>query len=129
MSLYINKEYYLNEFKGTMIPENDVENFLELAQEKIDSITYNRIVALGFENLTEFQRNKISKAICYQAEYIAENGYNNENKSDISSYNVLDISINLKEKDASQKTNADNLCMSEIAYDFVKKTGLTGGLV
>lgn len=129
MSLYINKEYYLNEFKGTLIPENDVENFLELAQEKIDSITYNRIVGLGFDKLTEFQRNKISKAICHQAEYIAQNGYNNANMSNISSYNILDISINLKDKDASQKTNAEKLCMSEIAYDFVKQTGLMGGLV
>ena len=30
--------------------------------------------------MTEFQRDKVKKAICYQAEYIYENGFNNEIK-------------------------------------------------
>ena len=97
---------------------------MELAQEKIDSITYNRIVAIGFENLTEFQKEKISKAICYQAEYIFQNGYNDENNRDISSYSVLDISVSVD--NSNNKTIAQKVNMSEIAYDLVHKTGLDG---
>lgn len=125
MTLYVDKEYYLNKFKRKQIPENDVEEYLELSQEKIDSITYNRIVAIGFNNLTEFQKEKISKAICFQAEYIFNNGYNDENNRNISSYSVLDISVSVDNSD-SNKTKAQKLNMSEIAYDLVHKTGLDG---
>ena len=125
MTLYVSKEYYSNTFKGKTIPDEDIEKYLELAQEKIDSITYNRIVAIGFDNLTEFQKEKISKAICYQAEYIFKNGYNDEDNRDISSYSVLDISISVDNSN-SNKTKAQKLNMSEIAYDLVHKTGLDG---
>ena len=125
MTLYVDKEYYLNKFKGKQIPENDVEEYLELSQEKIDSITYNRIVAIGFNNLTEFQKEKISKAICFQAEYIFKNGYNDEDNRNISSYSVLDISVSVDNSN-DNKTKAQKLNMSEKAYDYVHKTGLDG---
>ena len=126
MTLYVDKEYYSTTFKGKLIPNDDIEKYLELAQEKIDSITYNRIVGIGFNNLTEFQREKISKAICYQAEYILENGFNNENNGNIASYSVLDISVNV---DANKRTQAQKVNMSEIAYDLIHKTGLDSGLL
>ena len=125
MTLYVDKEYYLNIFKGNIIPDKDIEKYLELSQEKIDSITFNRIVAIGFNNLTEFQRGKISKAICYQADYIFQNGYNDENNRNISSYSVLDISVSVDNSN-DNKTIAQKLNMSEIAYDLVHKTGLDG---
>ena len=125
MTLYVDKEYYSNTFKGRNIPDEDIEKYLELAQEKIDSITYNRIVAIGFDNLTEFQKEKISKAICYQAEYISQNGYNDENNRDVSSYSVLDISVSV-DNSSDNKTKAQKLNMSEMAYDLVHKTGLDG---
>ena len=125
MLLYVNEEYYTDVFEGNVLPDEDIEKYLELAQEKIDSITYNRIVAIGFENLTEFQKDKISKAICYQAEYIFRNGYNDEDNRDISSYSVLDISVSVDNSN-DNKTIAQKLNMSEMAYDLVHKTGLDG---
>lgn len=97
---------------------------MELAQEKINSITFNRIVKIGFDNLTEFQKEKISKAICHQANYIFANGFDNENNSDIASYSVLDISVNVQSKDESQKTEAELEHMSPMAYNLVHQTGL-----
>ena len=123
MALYVNKEYYLNDFKGNILSDDEVEKYLKLAQEKIDSITFNRIVKIGFDKLTEFQKEKIKEAICYQAEYIFENGYNNENNRDIASYSVLDISVS-KDNSSSNKTIAQKENMSETAYDYVHKTGL-----
>ncbi len=124
MALYVNKEYYLDTFKGT-IPENEIEKYLKLAQNKIDRITLNRIVGIGFENLTEFQKEKVREAICYQADYIKENGYNDEDNNNISSYSVLDISVNVKDLSEESKTKAKKECMSEIAYDAIIQTGLT----
>ena len=123
MTLYVDKKYYSDEFKGNEVPINEIEEYLRLAQEKIDSITFNRIVAIGFNNLTKFQQEKIRDAICYQAEYIYENGYNNEDNRDASSYSVLDISVSVDNSN-SNKTIAQRKNMSEMAYDYVHKTGL-----
>lgn len=127
MTLYVNEKYYSDEFSGVKLPDDEIEKYLKLAQEKIDSITFNRIVAIGFDNLTEFQKEKIKEAICYQAEYIFENGYNNENNRDISSYSVLDISVS-KDNSGSNKTLAERNNMSEMAYDYINKTGLDSKL-
>lgn len=127
MTLYVDKKYYSDEFKGNEVPIDEIEKYLRLAQEKIDSITFNRIVAIGFNNLTKFQQEKIRDAICYQAEYIYENGYNNEDNRDASSYSVLDISISV-DNSYSNKTIAQRKNMSEMAYDYVHKTGLDSKL-
>ena len=127
MTLYVDKKYYSDEFKGNEVPINEIEKYLRLAQEKIDSITFNRIVAIGFNNLTKFQQEKIRDAICYQAEYIYENGYNNEDNREASSYSVLDISVSVDNSN-SNKTIAQRKNMSEMAYDYVHKTGLDSKL-
>lgn len=127
MTLYVDKKYYSDEFKGNEVPIDEIEKYLRLAQEKIDSITFNRIVAIGFNNLTKFQQEKIRDAICYQAEYIYENGYNNEDNRDASSYSVLDISVSVDNSN-SNKTMAQRKNMSEMAYDYVHKTGLDSKL-
>lgn len=127
MTLYVDKKYYIDEFKGNKVPINEIEKYLRLAQEKIDSITFNRIVAIGFNNLTKFQQEKIKDAICYQAEYIYINGYNNEDNRDVSSYSVLDISVSVDNSN-NDKTIARRKNMSEMAYDYVHKTGLDSKL-
>lgn len=127
MTLYVDKKYYSDEFKGNKVPINEIEKYLRLAQEKIDSITFNRIVAIGFNNLTKFQQEKIKHAICYQAEYVYVNGYNNEDNRNVSSYSVLDISVSVDNSN-SNKTIAQRENMSEMAYDYVHKTGLDSKL-
>lgn len=124
MNQYVNKEYYTDTFEGTTIPDNEIDKYLKLAQEKIDDITYNRIVGIGFDNLTDFQKECVSKAICYQAEYYSVNGINS--LSNVSSYSVLDISINV---DKSHETEAQKKDMDEFAYMNIKKSGLTSGLL
>ena len=124
MSQYVTKEYYINIFKGTEIASDDVEKHLELAQEKIDDITFNRIVKIGFDNLTDFQKENIQKAVCRQAEYYFKNGINSS--SSVSSYSVLDITVNV---DNSSETEAQKACMDEFAYMYIKKTGLMGRLL
>ena len=123
MSQHATSEYYTDTFKGKLLPKDEIDRYLQEASEKIDSITFNRIVAKGFDNLTEFQKEKVQKAVCYQAEYIFENGYNDEDNQDIASYSVLDISVNVKTD--VEKTQAEKECMSEKAYDLINKTGLT----
>ena len=117
MSQYADAEYYKSSFRGTTIPENELEKYLKIASEKIDTLTFNRIEYLGYANLTAFQQGKIKDAVCYQAEYIFENGVE---PSNLSSYGVLDISVSISEK----KTVASQNGASEMAYDLLEKTGL-----
>lgn len=121
MTLYVNADYYFSTFEGTLLVNDEVEKYLKKAQEKINSITHNRIVRIGFNNLTKFQQEKVKEAICYQADYIKENGYN-DNNGNISSYSVLDISVNV---DKTTKSAAESEYMSEEAYDLINQTGLS----
>lgn len=124
MGQYVTTEYYLNAFGGASITPNEIDNYLKLAQEKIDDITFNRIVGIGFDNLTDFQKECVRKAICYQAEYYFANGINS--MSNVSSFSVLDISINV---DKSTQTEAEKKDMNELAYINIKKSGLASGLL
>lgn len=122
MSQYVDNTYYYNIYNGT-ISASDLSKYLKLASEKIDEVTFNRIVRIGFNNLTDFQKEKVKEAVCYQADYIYENGYDEENMRGISSYSVLDISVT---KDGNGTiTEAKKKHMSSYAYDQIQKTGLT----
>lgn len=118
MSQYVNSEYYANTFKGTVIPANDVDKYLLKASEKIDELTFNRIVKIGFDNLTDFQKEKVQRAVCSHADYIYENG---TEMGQISSYSVLDISISVDNKNTTEAKYGVN----SDTYNLLKQTGLT----
>ncbi len=124
MSQYVTTDYYLNVYGGTTITPSELNNYLQLAQEKIDEVTFNRIIGIGFDNLTDFQQENIRKSICRQAEYYFENGVSP--LSIVSSYSVLDVSVNI---DTTNETEAHKACMDEFAYMCIKKTGLTSRLL
>lgn len=117
---YITIEDYKKYWDLSLKPEEDkiLEKNIILAQEKIDSLTKNRIVARGFENLTNFQKEKIKMAMYYQVAYIEENGLES---SDVSAYSILDISITVGKE---TQTKAQKLNMSSIALEQLEKTGL-----
>lgn len=124
MKSYADVDYYNNEFCGDKIitDEKDLIEKLILASQKIDEITYNRIVGKGFNNLTKFQQLKIKEAVCFQANYIFENGCE---ASDITSYGVIDINVSVGEK----TTEAQVLNVSAMAYSNIKQTGLRNGIL
>ena len=71
---YVDAVYYLTEYGGTTIPETDLERFLKRANDQVDSMTYNRIVSVGFDQLTDFQQERVKQAVCAQADFIAQYG-------------------------------------------------------
>lgn len=122
MSQYVSIEQYLNTFHGSKIPENDLNEFLTLASEKIDELTFNRIVKIGFENLTDFQKEKIQKAVCLHADYIYENG---TEIGQISSFSVSDITVSVDNKNSIEAKYGTN----SNVYNYVKQTGLMCGVI
>ena len=59
--MYAGIEYYKETYKGNL---DDAENALRRASRHIDTLTYNRIVEKGFDNLTEYQQEIITECAC-----------------------------------------------------------------
>lgn len=87
---YADENYYFNDFKGKILPEESAGSQLRQASRHIDSLTYNRIVGRGFSNLTEFQQEVIREVCCLQAEFECENA--DEINTILSSYSINGVS-------------------------------------
>ncbi len=119
--MYLTVEEYRNLSDGKAdrdLTEKEIIKNLSLAELKIDELTFNRIPHIGFDNLTEFQKGRIKKAMYEQAIHIMENGYE---EIQVQSYDVLDISVTVAQDSSSQ---ADRLNVSPVALALLKQTGL-----
>ncbi len=76
---------------GGEIPPEKIEERLRHASRQIDTLTYNRIVATKFENLTEFQQGIIKESCCLLADFLYENG--DLLNSALNSYSVNGVSM------------------------------------
>lgn len=121
MASYIEKNYYLNTYKGTIIPEDKIEEKLEEASMHIDTLTFNRIVKIGFNNLTQFQQEIISKVICKLADFEYEN--QDLLKTPFSSYSINGVSANFGTSWNIQVQNG--VAISKDDYALLSQTGLT----
>lgn len=71
-------------------PGEGFERNLLQASRHIDSLTFNRILAKGFDNLTAFQRELIKEVCCEQARFEMENA--DEINMILSSYSINGVS-------------------------------------
>lgn len=123
MSQYVSSDYYLNTYGGKTITDiNTLNNELLKASEKIDDLTHNRIVKIGFDNLTEFQQEKIQRAVCLHADYIFNYG---ADYGEITSYSVLDINVSINKKSSIEA----NFGTTREVYNLIKQTGLATGIL
>ena len=117
---HVDDNYYKNEFKGKMLSEAELEQKLMLASLDIDSLTYNRINSVGFDNLTEFQKERIKLSICLHAEFMAE--YGEMLDSPISGYSAGTTSVQFKQDNIISQNGVKT---SNSAFNLLKQTGLT----
>lgn len=73
------------------IPAEELDSFLHKASRQIDSLTFNRIVAVGFDNLSEFQRDIIKESCCRLTDFLHENA--DLLDSALNSYSVNGVSM------------------------------------
>jgi len=71
---YVTATDYVRIREGGALPELERSKWLQLAQQDIDLLTYNRILAQGFKQLSPNQRETIQLAVCLQAEFLFEYG-------------------------------------------------------
>lgn len=118
--MYANAEYYKNTYKGNL-EDADVEKALNKASRHIDTLTYNRIVAIGFDNLTEYQQGIIKECECLMAEWETENAdYIN---SMLSSYSLNGASMSFTGNSASAMI-CNGVAVSRDIYSHLSKCGL-----
>lgn len=93
---------------------------LRQASRHIDSLTYNRIVAAGFENLTEFQQEIIKEVCCRQAQFEVEN--EDAICSVLSSYSINGVSMQFGS--SWNVFTEHGVAMRRDVYSLLQQTGL-----
>ena len=112
--------YFNGDYVGA-IPEEKLQNALSDASRHIDSLTFNRILGIGYDNLTEFQKEILSLVCLKQAEF----EYENEEilQSILSSYSINGVSMGL-DTGGWNVFVQNGIVMKRDVYDLLKQTGL-----
>ena len=86
---YVTVEEYKKNYND--IPDDSIEKSFKKASRHIDTLTFNRIQGIGFDNLTEFQKEIIKEVTCELANF----EYENEDviTSVLSSYSINGVSM------------------------------------
>lgn len=114
------KAMYLNpdEYKGS-IPADEVEGRIKDACRAVDSLTFNRIVRKGFENLSEFQQEIIKEAVAKHMDFAYDNAEMLD--SPLSSYSISGVSMSF---DRSKTLNVGGIITTGEVYNLLMQTGL-----
>ena len=83
---YVTSDYYLNDFHGEEVQEDDFPSLEERAAEIIEELCMYRIKESNMESYSPDIQERIKKAICAQIEYLDANGGSEmDNGADIQS--------------------------------------------
>ena len=107
-----------SEYSGN-IPAEELEKRLRRACRDIDSLTFNRIVKAGFENLTEFRQGLIKEAVELHADFCYDNADLLE--SPLSAYAINGVSMSF---DKSKIVTVGGVTTSSEVYSLLMQTGL-----
>lgn len=105
-------------YGNEQIPVEQLPAALERASDQIDTLTYNRIAARGFEALTPFQADKVIKAVCQQVDFYYT--YGDYINSPLSGYSAGSISLSFQ-----AATGAGGVQTTDAVKSLLALTGLT----
>ena len=98
-----------------------MKKYLEKASREIDTMTFNRIVGIGFDNLTEFQQEIVQKVNCQLADFEYEN--QDLLNSVLSSYSINNVKMDFATNETISKING--VIIPNDIYRLLEQTGLT----
>jgi len=116
---YADVTYYKDTYLGTLIPEDQRAKALKDASRDIDSLTYNRITSIGFNNLTEFQKTIIQEVTCLHADF--KHQYGDFLDSPITGYGAGSTSVSFK---TTGVAGQNGISTSKQVYAMLRQTGL-----
>lgn len=96
----------------------DLTRLLVEASDDVDRLTFGRIRARGFDNLTPFQRGCIKKAVCYQAEFIKT--YGEYLNSPLGGFSVGDVSLSF----GASNQGPDGVIADKKTLSYLTQSGL-----
>lgn len=114
---YIDSGYYAGFLGDINILDDSINGKLERASDQIDTLTYNNITRIGFNNLTEFQKDKVKKAVCIHAKFLDQ--YGNYIDTPLSGFSAGSVSVSFN----AQKING--ITTTQEVLNYLKQTGLT----
>ena len=112
-----------DDYEELGLPEyeyEEVERALKTASRHIDTLTFNRIVATGFANLTDFQKEIIREVACRQAAFEMENA--DMIATVLSSYSINGVSMQFG--DSWNVVTQSGVAMQRDLYSMLQQTGL-----
>jgi hypothetical protein len=105
-------------FGEGLIPADELARELERASDQVDSLTYNRIVTRGFDNLTAFQQLNVIKSVCQQADFTYQ--YGDYLAMPLAGYSAGSVSLSFKAVEG-----AGGVQTTEGVTNLLRPTGLT----
>ncbi len=118
--IYADEAFYKNEYLGTHTSEQ-LNRILKTASQHIDTLTFNRIGGVGFENLTPFQQSVIREVCCQMADFQIEN--KDLIETALSSYSINGVSMNFG--DSWNVVTMNGIAMKRSTYELLNQSGLT----
>lgn len=115
---YVTVEEYKESYND--IPDDNIEKSLKKASRHIDTLTFNRIQGIRFDNLTEFQKEIIKEVTCELANF----EYENEDviTSVLSSYSINGVSMSFG--DSWNIKVLKGVAIPTELYETLSQTGL-----
>lgn len=117
MSRYITPEEY-TALTGNAVTE-DTEHLIQRASEQIDTLTFNRIPAIGFDCLTMLQQEIVQAVCARQAAFLS--AFGDIADSPLSSYGIGNVSMSWDEDKVVQ---ISGVTMQTDVYSRLLQTGL-----
>lgn len=118
--IYADEAFYKNEYLGTHNSEN-LNRILKTASQHIDTLTFNRIGGMGFDNLTPFQQSVIREVCCQMADFMIEN--KDLIETTLSSYSINGVSMAFG--DNWNVVTSQGIALSRSTFELLKQSGLT----
>ena len=87
MPVYATPEDFAQLFHGEAISEQE----LRKASRDVDVLTFNKIHTIGFDHLTEYQKETIKEVVCEHASFLSEN--EDMLETYLSSYGINGVSM------------------------------------
>lgn len=118
--IYADEAFYKNEYLGTHNSEN-LNRILKTASQHIDTLTFNRIVGMGFDNLTPFQQSVVREVCCQMADFMIEN--KDLIETTVSLYSINGVSMAFG--DNWNVVTSQGIALSRSTFELLKQSGLT----
>lgn len=103
-----------------VLPSEEATKMLTQASRNVDTLTFNRIVAKGFANLTEFQKEIVKQVVCEQADFLYENA--DAIASVLDSYSINGVSMRFGT--GFNVIMEGGLPIQSTTYSLLEQTGL-----